>query len=925
MLNKIKGIYAGLSKKKYAFFIEYSIVFTAVFLLCFWYFLYNHKSIIWEGDGLAQHYLALLYCSRFFKTIIGTFLSSHRLVIPMWDMSIGFGADIFTSMHYYGLGDPFTLLSAFIPEAHMDKFYCLLYFIKLYFAGLGAALFIKRHGAGKRPAIAGAMIYCFSVWGIFYCLHQYCFIVPLIWFPFVLMGVDNVLENKNPAGFILSLAAAAVSNFYFLYMIVVLAIGYAVFKYIVNEKKAEIRKILITVCRFLLFGAASMMIAAVILLPAVMTMMSSSRYSASVVVEPLYPLSYYLNYLKAFTGNTVPYSWTVYGYTPLAYLSIVTLFTIKGKYTKVKIATGVLIAFTLIPFAGYALNGFAYAANRWSWCLALLAAYVVALMIPYFEKLSRKQIIILTVSVLMYAFVTSVSFISRSKEGMSQTALLVAELLFIVLAVSSERKYNIRYLVAFLTVAGITVNAYYRFSEDGIDHGMKEYLGFSEANKILAEENADEITHGDEFYRIEEYDTPYQRNSSEIRGKYTTNYYLSMTGPYVPEFIMDIALNAERTYMYSNLDSRSILQALSSVKYLLVKEGSESKVPHGYHTTGESVESDDGKILAYEADNPLSLGYTYDSWVSEEDFEKMDPSERQEAMLNGVVLEESSFPKTDLDLKQKSVLKNIEENENIKIEDGKIYVAKDGASARLDIEETDNCELYFMITGLGFEEISNRDKYTDDEWKSLSPIERDEVKIQDISHTAEDNTNIAVSYGDIYRTFNYMNHRNIYYCGQDDYICNLGYIKESDGSEMRIHFKDAGVYDFSDIDVIAHSADDIEDGIEKLSEDMLENVEIGVNSISGNIDLDRGKILALSVPYSEGWTAYVDGKETELKCANDMYMAVELDAGEHDIYLSYETPYMRTGFILTVSGFVLFGLIEFIIMLKSLKTKASIY
>ncbi|MCR4746463.1 MAG: YfhO family protein [Lachnospiraceae bacterium] len=919
MLNKVKSIYADFRKNKYAFFIEYTVVFSAVFLLCFWYFLYNHKTIIWKGDGLAQHYLALLYCSRFLKTIIGTLITSHRLVIPMWDMSIGFGADIFTSMHYYGLGDPFTLLSALVPEAHMDKFYCLLYFIKLYFAGLGAALFIKRHRIGPRPAIVGAMIYCFSVWGIFYCLHQYCFIVPLIWFPYVLRGVDDVLENKDPRVFILSLAAAGVSNFYFLYMIVVLAIGYALFKYFANEKKFEIKKVLITLGKFILFGAAAMMIAAVILLPAVVTMMSSSRYSASVIVKPLYSFSYYVSYLKAFTGNSVPHLWTVYGYTPLAYLSIVLLFTMRNKFTKVKIALTVLIAFTLIPFAGYALNGFAYVANRWSWCLALLAGYTVALMIPYFEKISRKQIIILTVSVIIYALITSSSFVSRSEEGMAQTALLIGELLFIVLALSSERKYNFKYLMAFIALLGITVNAYFRFSEDGVDNGMGDYLGFSTANKILIEENADEITHGDEFYRIEEYDTPYQRNSSEIRGKYTTNYYLSMTGPYVPNFIMDIALNAERTYMYKDLDSRSILQALSSVKYLFVKEGSESKVPYGYHATGESVESEDGNIFAFEADNPLSIGYTYDSWISTEDFEKMNPSERQEAMLKGVVIDESSFPKTELNFTQKSVLKNIEENENIKIENGKIYVAKDGASARLDIEETDNCELYFMITGLGFEEISNRDKYTDDEWKSLSPIERDEVKIQDIAHTAENATDITLSYGDIYRTFNYMNHRNIYYCGQDDYICNLGYIKESDGSEMRIHFKDAGVYDFSDIDVIAHSADDIEDGIEKLSEDMLENVEIGVNSISGNIDLDRGKILALSVPYSEGWTAYVDGKKTELKCANDMYMAVELDAGEHDIYLSYETPYMRTGFILTVSGFVLFGLIEFIIMLKTLK------
>jgi uncharacterized membrane protein YfhO len=46
----------------------------------------------------------------------------------------------------------------------------------------------------------------------------------------------------------------------------------------------------------------------------------------------------------------------------------------------------------------------------------------------------------------------------------------------------------------------------------------------------------------------------------------------------------------------------------------------------------------------------------------------------------------------------------------------------------------------------------------------------------------------------------------------------------------------------------------------------------------------------MSIPYQKGWTAYVDGQETELLRANYMYMALPIEAGEHTIELKFEIP-----------------------------------
>lgn len=90
--------------------------------------------------------------------------------------------------------------------------------------------------------------------------------------------------------------------------------------------------------------------------------------------------------------------------------------------------------------------------------------------------------------------------------------------------------------------------------------------------------------------------------------------------------------------------------------------------------------------------------------------------------------------------------------------------------------------------------------------------------------------------------------------------------------------------------------------MEDRKQDVLEQVEVEANRISGEIQLDQAKALCITIPYSEGWTATVDGVETELKRANTMFMAMELEPGSHEIVLTYRTPGLAAGGALTVGA-----------------------
>ena len=118
--------------------------------------------------------------------------------------------------------------------------------------------------------------------------------------------------------------------------------------------------------------------------------------------------------------------------------------------------------------------------------------------------------------------------------------------------------------------------------------------------------------------------------------------------------------------------------------------------------------------------------------------------------------------------------------------------------------------------------------------------------------------------------------------------------------------------------------DNLEDYTEKLTENVLENVEIGTNQVTGTISLDQAKTLVLSIPYQNGWKAYVDGEEAELLQANYMYMAIPLEAGDHTVKLTFEIPGVKYALVIMPGAVVVFVVLCIISwLLKKRKKKAA--
>ena len=109
-------------QKGVLFLLLFSIAFLGIFLCTYALFFLNGKSFIWNYDGIKQHFAALVYLGRYYRELAGSFLRGD-FTLPMFDFSIGMGEDIITTLNFYGLGDPLTLLAAFVPEQKMEVLY----------------------------------------------------------------------------------------------------------------------------------------------------------------------------------------------------------------------------------------------------------------------------------------------------------------------------------------------------------------------------------------------------------------------------------------------------------------------------------------------------------------------------------------------------------------------------------------------------------------------------------------------------------------------------------------------------------------------------------------------------------------------------------------------------------------------------------
>ena len=79
------------------------------------------------------------------------------------------------------------------------------------------------------------------------------------------------------------------------------------------------------------------------------------------------------------------------------------------------------------------------------------------------------------------------------------------------------------------------------------------------------------------------------------------------------------------------------------------------------------------------------------------------------------------------------------------------------------------------------------------------------------------------------------------------------------------------------------------------------DITLKVESIKYSLNYPENAFLCMSIPYTKGWKAYIDGNNVKTFAANDIFLGITIPNGRHDIEFRYETPGLKIGIIVSMS------------------------
>lgn len=870
-------------------------------------------------DGWSQYFKALAYYSAYLREIVRQLMTEHQLVIPDWDFYIGEGGDILNSLHYYVIGDPIALLAAFIPMRYMHYFYSLSSLLRLYLAGISFSVLCFGTGRKNKMAIlAGALAYSLCYWGILNAARHPYFLNPLIYFPLMILGIEKIIHNERPYLFVVMATVSAASNFYFFYMIALLAVGYAIIRLAVlyeRDYRQAFRKLLVMGGMALL----GVCIAAVILLPVTSMFLSDSRLGVAQPFRLFYPLSYYSQLPAAFIEYRDPY-WLCLGLSAPTLLCAFLLFVKKQREPLLKVLLAVCCLITLFPIGGRILNGMSYMTNRWCWAFVLLLIYIMVKEWDMLFRLSRGEWRILLVLSILYSLLIILCRESRSLNAYTVLPLFFFTLLIVYRPEGRKSMWSREALLILLAAANLFLGAFWKFSPRGSDYaaecipnGLIE-SGWKDNESSVVKRIADE------YYP--RYSGTLTQNVNMINRISNTGYYFSISIPSVNKYRNDLSMRENLFQQYSGYDDRTTAIGLAAVDYYVRTAGDDSFMPYGY----EYVETGSGFRIEYDIYrnlNPLPLGYCYDTCITDEMWAGMNPVQRQEIQLKAALTDEEAqgiplYTGETEDYKIGYTAECI--GNEITLTDAGYTTTDNNTELVLHLDrEVRDAELYIGLEGIGFFPTKQLDLYFGDErvdplnlynkaeWELLSDESRKEIRgssrywdpIKNATFTIESSEGTR-------KTIGYKPPDARHSSGRQDFIANLG-IPEEPVTSVTITFPPRGIYSFSGIYVYAVPMDGYEERIKPLQEDPLQNIKLGTDTISGEITIQENKILCVATPYGRGWSVEVDGEEKPLLCVNKHYLGVELPAGEHAVVFRYSTPLKREGFIFSIAAIAVFA------------------
>lgn len=888
-------------QRKYCYGI-YTLMFLLMCIAAFLPFFTEGKSFVWGAgieDGLSQHFSALAYYGEALREFFRNLLAGHPKLV-MWDMSLGYGADILSTLNYYAIGDPLNLLYGFVSPKNTETMYNFMIVLRMYLAGITFIMYARKMKKRSYGTVIGALVYVFSGFCFRLGLRHPFFINPMIYFPLLCLGIEKIYQRERPYVFIFAVCVSAMSNYYFLYMLTIFAVIYAWIRFYKYSEENKIKTFFLTILKFGMYYTLGIAMVAVILLPSVIGFLGNGRYGNGADWKSLivYPGKYYLLFIENFIGYGNMGSNTNAGYLPIVGIVVLfTLFSQRMKHKKYRAAFIASIIALILPIFGYAFNGFSYANNRWAFALSFIVALLTAEMYPRLFVMSKRQQIGIGAGIIIYTVFciivnASGEEILKNKGIMAACGLIAV--FYILLLIFQRLGYDtqkriVRVSMAILLLISVGVHGYYRFDPKEYAY-TQEFMDQGQAYRTLKEDNIRMLSKANDpsVYRVHAEGYRY-KNYGLINHLNTISGYYSITAKCVTDTIKGYdTLGMQYADKYKGVDQRLGLLSLAGVKYITVAHNSQvakdvssmGDVPYGVEKLRKK-----GNITLYKNKYALPFAYAYDSYMTEQQYEQLNGIGKEQAMLAQIILNQHPADKEI----QHNEQRNGPDIQTISLPETRISSPKGKKYADITVPVEKDKETYLYFKNL----VYHGKKNGDDKF---------------ILTGRKGTKGILVTQNDVQQKIHIQSTFNPYYFGRKDYIVKINHQTSKAKEKVRLNFLSPGEYEFDDISLITVPKKDVLARLKERKKNSMQQIQYEGNHFRGVYHAKKDQILCVTIPYSKGWKATVNGKRAKIYKANGMFMGIIMKKGTQNVKLDYETPGLKIGAYISLAAWIGLGI-----------------
>ena len=858
-----------MTKKKYY---TISVLIPAVMILAIFLLFsiipFGHHT--WLTIDLGQQYV------DFFSYYQDTLL--HHPEQFFYSFSKSIGGEMVSLWSYYLLS-PFNLIFLLIPRSAIAMGVSLLIFLKLVsctvsFAVLLDVKFKQRNGTALLFALSyGFMSYLSA--------NQFnvMWLDALIALPLIVLGVDALLQKRNPLYYVLPLSLTILSNYYTGYMICLFLGLYFPYAFLMMNDSFSWKTFGKQFGRFIFYSVLSIGLMMVILLPTFYSLLGSKGTATTIAWSLTSEYNPLLMVSKLFLGS-FDFQEMQKGY-PNIFVGSLALFSFLGYFKEKRISLFqrlyalfitviILISFNIemldkLWHAGQFPNWYSY---RFSF---LFSFWIVFL--GYQWALKKTTIGVRETFVYFILILAAgIGFILFPQDYLQgwQIALgfgLSMGILYSLILIGRGKRMHQKFLISFVVIE-LLLNSIITLSRLGYEMNSE----FSAYQSSLENWSTVLRPAKNEFYRSEKTMLRSKNDSLQVP-TYGVSHFSSTFEKETERFFDAIGVRQGNAYVnYSN--GTLLTDALLGIKNTFIEttdatynERWERKDLEDFSTIASF---DEGHIVTNP--NALSIAYPMKAILKSMKVPTNHPITMQNQLANalsGTTSPKNIFTKVPYETTFENISASPVVYQRVQLEDN----TQVGTMTLTFTPETDD-PIYLEMAGtMGEEDLEmtlNGEPY------AFYPVQSKPVLLSIAKNQK----------------------------GQQQ---TLQIIVKADG------------FEFSKLSLYSLNTTLLNERLEQTKAQELKLETFSATHFAGTMDVLEDSTVLTTIPYSKGWKVWVDGQEVQTYKILDSLLGFTISKGAHHIEYRYTTPFLLEGSLVSLASLLLLSYILY----KRKKTDAS--